>query len=284
MFERYIKEPFKYATSDWKKIFVGGVLNIIAILPLELLSAMIGVISYSGSRFGTYTPSIEGLTTMIAIFVVLSLFTIIISIILMGYYITISKNTIESIDTLPEWENFGTFIKNGFLYYVALLIFGFVVIGLPIILMSALLFIPVYNHISNYHPNMNIIIGLLLFILVICILAILAILYIPLATVNFAKKGFEGFFEFKYILKLISLKYIVLLILLWLIFVVISALINLPAMVLSILSELSYNTTMLYISKVLYAITGGFTSFFLSVIYYRSISNYYVDKLKKLKN
>ena len=39
--ERYFKEPIKYAISDWKKIFVGGVFGLIFYISIDLLSLIL---------------------------------------------------------------------------------------------------------------------------------------------------------------------------------------------------------------------------------------------------
>ncbi|AEH06222.1 DUF4013 domain-containing protein [Methanothermococcus okinawensis] len=282
--DKYIKEPFEYAMSDWKKIFVGGVLGIIGILPFNLFSAVMDGFNH---RFGTSAPSISSLTPIIALFIVASLFTIIISIILTGYYIKVSKHTLNSINILPEWENFGALIKDGFIYYIAMLILALIVVGIPVVLMAILFVATGWVSIANPQylagmPNSSVIAGIFLFIAILFILFIILAIYTPLATVNFAKKGFEGVFEFKQIFKLMSVKYIILLILLWIIFLIIQIILNLPATILSIWYILSPNFIVLYSSAVLSAIIKGFLSFFLGVVFYKSISNYYVDRINEI--
>ena len=285
--KRYIKEPFKYAMSDWKKIFVGGVFGIIGYLPLNTLNIFLYSMGDSLNMDASHLPIIL-ISFAIKIFAILLL--LIISIIQMGYYIKISKNTVESINILPEWENFRALIKNGLMYYIASTILGLGVIGISISIMAlvgalivAIILLVIGNAITM--TTMLIVGGYgILCIFILIILSILVSIYTPLAMVNLAKKGFMGFFEFKYILKLISFEYILMLIVLGIVLIIILIITNIPYIILTSMPESYNNMLLLYLSEMINTITTGFITFFLAVIFYKAVSNYYVDRIKRIQS
>ncbi|HIP17276.1 MAG TPA: DUF4013 domain-containing protein [Methanothermococcus okinawensis] len=249
--EKYLKEPFRYATSDWIKILIGSLLS--------FFSALVTLLSTS-----LLAPS--AIIFMLIIFFML--ISLVIDIILLGYYIGVAKNTLKGVDTLPNWSNFIEFIKDGILYYIAMIIV-LLMIYLPAILLTVGIFSAVGGGFGNHLAFNNsismyllVVIGIVLYIIV---ASIAFILYFPLATVNFAKKGFSGFFEFFNILKKISLEYILILILYFILNVI-------TYFILTIILIIPIVGILIYIT------CGMILTFLLGVAAIRAISKYYLEK------
>jgi len=161
-----------------------------------------------------------------SVFLLILLINLFVRIVVLGYYIGVIKNTLKGFDTLPNWSNIGEIVKDGILYFLALFILT-ILVFFPAILLSKIgssltmggdisyhtlgdinyLYTYLFNFLSSF---------LILTVVLIYMVMAATILwvYLPLATVNFAKKGFLGLFEVVEILKKkISLGYIVMLIL-----------------------------------------------------------------------
>ena len=94
--EKYLIEPFKYATSDWLKVLI-----VILLLGIPIVIISISLIAYIKLNFSTFI-----LTLGIGL-----LFFIITSMAITGYYIGVVKNTLKGLDTLPDWSNFIEILK-----------------------------------------------------------------------------------------------------------------------------------------------------------------------------
>ncbi|MBW9222646.1 DUF4013 domain-containing protein [Methanothermococcus sp. SCGC AD-155-C09] len=247
--EKYLKEPFKYATSDWIKVSIG----ISLLFFIMLISLALALLLGPFAAIFTFIP------------------VLIVSILLTGYYIGVIKNTLNGIDSLPNWSNFMEFIKDGILYYIAVTILSLVVY-LPLIL---LIIVGIFftggfeNYLTSGDLSSIITTPLIIFamlsILYILIVSIVLMIYIPLATVNFAKKGFFGFFEFFDILKKVSIRYILILILYFVIYIIVDIILG----IISIIPIIGVFT---------YVIGMGALSFLWGVAAYRAIAKYYLDK------
>jgi len=138
--ERYFKEPIKYAMSDWKKIFVGGVFGLILYISIDLL----GLILPDFSLFYQLSTVEQIITVILGI---LALLGLILSIIQTGYFIKIAKNTIEWDDNLPKWENFKDLFIKGIKYAVGMILLGIIIFAIPTIVLG----IGIYLYMSFVH-------------------------------------------------------------------------------------------------------------------------------------
>ena len=110
--EKYLKEPFDYATSDLTKILIGSlILSFIQIL-------LILIMGHSSVNHP-------------------SLYSIFLLNIRWGYCIGVVKNTLKGMDTLPDWSNFIEIIVDGFIGITAFLILYFI-LYLPFVQLSIL--------------------------------------------------------------------------------------------------------------------------------------------------
>jgi hypothetical protein len=227
---------------------------------------------------------------------ILALLGLILLIIQTGYFIKIAKNTVEGDDNLPKWENFKDLFIKGIKYAVGMILLGIIIFAIPTIVLG----IGIYLYISFVHelsgasvnmpynlppigaPEPLVWITFIFAILLYVVGFVVYTIYEPLATVNFAKKGFRGFFEFNYILKLMSLEYLLLVILYNIgMFVIISAIAMIFAMFGIIFDVVLSNIVIYETLNVIGDSIIAFISFFIYVIFYKSFSNYYVDKIDK---
>jgi len=237
--EKYLKEPFRYATSDWTKILIGS----------SLLFFIIFISLASSLLLGPYAM----------IFIIIPV--LIVSMLLTGYYIGVIKNTLNGIDTLPDWSNYMEFTKDGILYYIALTIISLIVYLPAILFLIVGIFFTAGFEILTSGDLLSIIMSLSVFVIITVLYYMVAsialAIYTPLATVNFAKKGFSGFFEFFNILKKISLEYILMLILYFIVYSIVGVVSIIP-----------------FIGILIY----GIISFPIDVIFHRAIAKYYLEK------
>ena len=267
--EKYLIEPFKYATSDWLKVLI-----VILLLGIPIVIISISLIAYIKLNFSTFILTLGmGL-----------LFFIITSMAITGYYIGVVKNTLKGLDTLPDWSNFIEILKDGVLYVVAVFILNLVVY-LPAILLLiiGIFFTGTIVTVDSFeHSDLwTIITSLLLYILVLLlymlVVSIVLAIYIPLATVNFAKKGFFGFFKFSDVLKKISLEYILILLLYFLINFILNFILQTTIKIINII--VSMIDIFIYIIAVLiYIVCGTVISFILEIMSYRAVTKYYIER------
>ena len=172
--EKYIVEPFEYATSDWLKVLIGGLLLFFSLTLDWILSILLGPFS----------------------FILILVIDLIVIIAINGYYIAVIRNTLQGLDTLPDWSNLGEILRDGALYIGALFIL------LLVVYLPAILLLSIVGLLFDWATTT------LLLLHYVSVSLIALMIYVPLATVNFAKKGFLGFFEVGDIFKKISLEYL----------------------------------------------------------------------------
>ena len=263
---KYLIEPFKYVTSDKLKALIGiSLLFFNAVIDL-VLSTVLGPFSS----------------------IIVFLIDVIIGIILSGYYMGVIKNTLKGIDALPNWSNFTEIIIDGILYNIGTFILT-IIAYLPAILLlivgvffTAVEFggylISSFGSYSTYSDPWSIITSLSIIIVLLLIYLIIAsiafLIYDPLATVNFAKKGFFGFFEFFYILKKVSLEYIGILLLYIGLGIILGIIIVVIAYISLAIFFLIPPVGMLVLLFTFLIIST--TVFILVVMFYRAIAKYYL--------
>ena len=288
--EKYLVGPFKYATSDRLKVLIGGSLLFFNIVVDWILSILLGPLSL------ILIPGI----------------TLIFTAIIVGYCIEVTKNTLKGLDTLPDWSNYTEILKDGVLYIAALLILNLVVY-LPVtlllimgsfdtlgglighysggILIDGVLYL-VILFISNlvvYLPitllltvglfsTLGGLTGYLAYLLPLYMLVALIALaiYIPLATVNFTKKGFFGFFKVSDVLKKVSLEYIG---------VLLYTVLGIVAVIISIITALEISSPLLYLIYplgvlfLLFAVLViSIVDFILWVMSFRAVAKYCLER------
>ncbi|MBW9223403.1 DUF4013 domain-containing protein [Methanothermococcus sp. SCGC AD-155-E23] len=260
--EKYVVEPFKYATSDWLKILIG-----VSLLFLYYVISLIvdGILSLF---FGPFS------------LVFILLLNIIFTIPLAGYYIEVIRNTLKGLDTLPSWFNIVRILIDGLLYKIAYSIALFLytlIFALPVILIGFIL-LTIFRDLSSSIPWIVLLSLFILGGLVIYMVVILIVFWIcvPLATVNFAKKGFFGFFEVVDILKRFSLEYLVI----WVLYKILPIIISLPiGICLAILMLIPFvNILVLLLVIPLVVIIGPVLGFILEVMFNRAVAKYYRER------
>jgi len=291
--ENYLVEPFKYVTSDRLKVLVGGSLLFFNIVVDWMLLILLGPFSL------ILIPGI----------------TLIFTVIIVGYSIGIIKNTLKGIDTLPDWRNFTEIVKDGVLYTVALFILN-LVLYLPAILLLIIGSFDTLGELVGHYSGgilidgvlyigtlfiLNLVIylpitllltvglfstlggltGYLTYLLPLYMLMALIVLliYVPLATVNFAKKGFSGFFKVFDVLKKISLEYIGILLYTLLGIVAVIIFILIFVNIFAPLLYFIYPLGVLILLSVILMVT--IMDFILWVISFRAVTKYYLERDKK---
>ncbi len=274
--EKYIKEPFNYAMSDWKKIFVGGVFGLIYMLPTQLLNAILQTNNYIQYMESSTGSDISLLISLLGMFGLIVILSIIFGSFQYGYYMKLAKYTVEYGEDakLPEWEDWKNLFKKGILFYIGSLLLALIVF-LPFIIIASII-----GYVIFLVGGIPILIIYFFTALGIYLLiSLIYMFYFYLASVNFANVGFKGFFEFKKIINLFSLKYILLVIILLIIMMVLSFIASLPSLIINIGVVLSNNMALSLVSAVIDAVLMSFVGFFTSVVIYRSISKYYKEKM-----
>ncbi|HIP83896.1 MAG TPA: DUF4013 domain-containing protein, partial [Methanothermococcus okinawensis] len=205
----------------------------------------------------------------------------------LGYYIGVIKNTLKGLDILPDWSNIVELLTDGILYSIALFIL-LLILSLPVIVLligGSFFIVGEIIGYSSYSDLWNILSFLsilaILLLLYIVVTSLVLWIYIPLATVNFAKKGFFGFFKIRDILKKISLEYIGIL-LLYTLFYGIYSLIS-PIILKIILAIFFLTLPPIAILVLLVALLiESIVIFVLGIMFYRAVAKYYREK--ELKN
>lgn len=289
--DKYIIEPFKYATSDRSKVFIGGFLLFFNIVINWILLILLGPFSL------IFIPGI----------------TLIFTAIIVGYCLRITKSTLKGLDTLPAWSV--DVVKDGVLYIFTLFILNLVVYLPAILLLIMGLFGTLGELIGCYSGGISIngvlyivvmfilnlvvylpttlffmlglsntlegLTGYLAYLLPLDMLMALIVLliYIPLATVNFAKKGFFGFFKVLDVLKKVSLEYIGILlyillgILIVIVFVIIA--VKLFASLLYLIFPFGVLVLLLTILVI------GILDFILWVMSFRAVAKYCLERKRR---
>ena len=290
--EKYIIEPFKYAISDRSKVLIGGSLLFFNIVVDWILSILLGPLSL----------------------IIIPGITLTFTVIILGYCIGVTKNTLKGLDTLPDWNT--EIVKDGVLYIVALFILNLVVY-LPVTLLLIMgLFDTLGGLIGHYSGGIsmdgalyagtlfisNLVVylsvtllltvglfstlggltGYLTYLLSLYMLVALIVLtiYIPIATVNFAKKGFFEFFKVFDVFKKISLEYIGILL---------YTVLGIGAVIIFIITAVNIFASLLYLIYPLGVLILLFVilvisimDFILWVISFRAVAKYYLER--EIKN
>ena len=111
--EKYIKEPIKYAMSDWKKIFVGGVFGMMYILPSQVLSVILQANNYIQNLESSAGFNSPIMLRLLGVYALIMLLSIIFGSLQYGYYMKLAKNTVESYDTqLQNGKDGMTYLKK----------------------------------------------------------------------------------------------------------------------------------------------------------------------------
>ncbi|WP_018153454.1 MULTISPECIES: DUF4013 domain-containing protein [Methanothermococcus] len=264
--EKYIKEPLNYAYSDLKKIFVGGVLELLSMAGMifGFFLIIMGVMPYMPGfhmpmTFGTAFSGIGVLFGLVSL-----VLGVIFSVFVNGYYMKVIQKTLNNEDILPEWDNFKELFVKGLLYIIGAL------------LLSMLFSIPyVILELVGVVYNIDSLAFILFSNLVSLIILILSILVIPLAIINFvAKDRFLGFFQFKEIISKISFEYVGVL--------VVVAVISMGAfllwmMMIGLIVAVLYiiNGILAVMGFALFLLTIPFLNVFLKIFSFRCYGKYY---------
>jgi len=258
--KKYITEPLRYTFSDGVKLFTGILLlvfNDIVSLLLFLLFIKMGF----------------------SIFILIVLVNLFVHIIVVGYYIAVIKNTLQGLDTPPDWSNLGEIVKDGILYAIALVILV-ILISLPAIFISMIgsflttggdMSYPILEGDINYLMYtyfFNLLSGFLLLTILLIydvLAATILWVYVPLATVNFAEKGFPGLFEVVGVLRKISLDYIVMLVIYFTVYFTVALIL----WIIGVVPVIGTAISTVY-SRIFYFVF--FTTFF------RAVAKYYMEK------
>ncbi|MBA2861574.1 DUF4013 domain-containing protein [Methanococcus maripaludis] len=276
-FERYIKDPLQFAWSDPKKIFVGGVFQLISIG---------GIISGLVIMFASLIPSLMDIAPELALvtslggvllgFIVATI-GVVFTAFIYGYYMRIIENTLEGSFELPEWEDFKELLTKGAYFFLGIfilqVIFGIisVIVTAPFVIL--LMLNDGYSNLLIFNIFMN---------LVSFVLSVIEALYITLATINFVdKKKFMGFFDLKEVVSKISIEYVLVLVAVALV----SILVVIPVIIIlliPVLIGIFTQNVFLMIAIALIVLAMPFLQMFLTVFGYRSYSNYFLSKKESI--
>ena len=275
----YIKDAINYATSDVKKLIVGGFLGVLFSWPLD----MIGNLLPDNPEALQVIPE-----KMLYLLMGLGICFIVGIVALMiqdGYFVRIMRETINDSKTLPEWEGFLKLFIDGILYSIGslVLLLIFMIPTIALLILCALTGFALLTTSANLLEIFGAF-SVILVILVFIIGFLLFLVYSPLAVVNFANRGFFGFFEFRKIFKMaMSIEYIILVVV---IYVALLVCVGIPSLVFNVI-EWILTTNGDYVKVVLITTADSlvveFTTFFLLVIFHRVFSNYYKNKVRDWK-
>ena len=275
--EKYIKEPIKYAMSDWKKIFVGGVFGLMYILPSQVLSAILQANNHIQNLESSAGFNDSIMLRLLGVYALIMLLSVIFGSLQYGYYMKLAKNTVESYNTLlPEWEGWYDIFKKGILFYIGSILLALIVF-VPFIILASMIGYGIW--LVGGIPIL--IIYFFAVLVAYLLITLLYMFYFYLASVNFANVGFKGFFEFKKVIELMSLKYLALVILMGIFVIAMTFIASLPGMIMKFIGVMAHNTPILIISAIITSILMSFAGFFASVVLYRSISTYYKERIQE---
>jgi hypothetical protein len=285
-FEEYLTDAFKYAFSDIKKGIIGGLLVTIPAVLMFLLGFIMAiyVAKYISSNMMYSMMLSFTLPKTVLMTIIVGIFALLISLIVKfmvdGYYVKIMKTTVDSVNSLPDWDNFVELIKIGFLYWIGGIVLGLMFFAIPIVMILIGMAILAKNPIAG-----AVLIGI--GVILALILLIVYVFYKYLADVNYSVKGFMGFFEFKKIFKMMSLTYVILLIVVILIAVVVEGIVQFPFFILKVISNfaqgsmMNNNLTPIFIIDLVSVVVSEFVGFFMGMVVRRAIALYYKDKIEE---
>lgn len=278
-FENYVKEPLRYGFSDTSKLIKGGLFYGIG---LFLMYAALFLMSYPflSSSFSLedvfyFTDTALIFTSGVLIFICSIAFFVFLN----GYFLNIIKNSLENSKELPEWADYNTMIKKGFVFTSGLIIIAII--------------FTILQQIINFSFGFYDYLDYVLIVLSI-ILSLIQSLYMMLAAINYADLNkFSAFFDVKKILKLITLEYLA-------VFIVVSIISSLIV----IIPVLAVVVLVTVVGMFALTAIGGYITneaiavaflvvvpllillsivFFYSGVYtYRSFTNYFNSKIKNI--
>lgn len=296
-FDEYLIEPLKYAYSNLKRIFTGGVLYLLASFGVvfgiwDIVSSVIILIPEINKNLSlSFVVFSEGFvfgilavnsSTSIILGIIFIILGISIFCILSGYTYSVINHTINGKNTLPRWKNCKHLFYKGTILLIGMLILS-ILFDIPNIALRTTLnaLYPQYffnNNMLQLPPQfvafsasltiLGMIVGLLNWI------------YTPLAAVNFVKKDdFFGFFQVKEIVYKMSFEYF------GIVFIIITISTILWILCFSILALITASITLAFdyitglaMAVVLGCFTVPFLAFFLRVFRYRAYAKYYKNK------
>ncbi|WP_459201439.1 DUF4013 domain-containing protein [Methanococcus sp. CF] len=276
-FEKYIKDPLQYAWSDPKKIFVGGVFQIISIGGIVfgiilMFASLIPSVMDIAPEFALFT-SLGGILLGLIIATIGVVFTVLIG----GYYMNVIENTLQGSFELPEWENFKELLKKGAYFLVGIFVLQVIFGIISLVITAPFVILLITNDTYSNMLLFNMFMNLISFVLSIC-----ESLYISLAMINFVdKKEFMGFFDVKEVISKISIEYVLVLVAVS----IVSVLIVLPVIIVllfPVLIGIFTQKIILMLAIALIVLAMPFLQMFLTVFEYRSYTNYFLSK-KEIK-
>ena len=194
-----------------------------------------------------------------------------IHIILFGYYVKIMRTTLEGDINLPEWTGFFKIIIDGILLVIGQTIVSIAFMIIPLIIgiigVAFLIFAESFEIIGHS----------LMFISILSFIPfmILNSLYIILANINFAKRGFFGFFDYNEVINKFSINYILLASVIFVFSLMLSITIVIIVAIPSILVSFIDNMALTFIFSLISSIISSTFSITLLIFSYRAYATYY---------
>lgn len=276
-FERYIKDPLQFAWSDPKKIFVGGVFQLISIG---------GIISGLLIMFASVIPSLLDIAPELALFTslggilagfIVATIGVVFTAFIYGYYMKVIENTLDGSFELPEWEDFKGLLSKGAHFFLGIFILQLIFGIISLIITAPFVILLLLNDNNSNVLLFNMFINLVSFVL-----SAIETLYITLATINFVdKKEFIGFFDLKEVISKISIEYVLVIVAVALV----SILVVIPVIIIlliPVMIGIFTQNVFLMIAIALIVLAMPFLQMFLTVFGYRSYSNYYLSKKESI--
>jgi hypothetical protein len=208
------------------------------------------------------------------------------------------KETLNGSNKLPNWDNCSKLLMDGLLYGIGALILLFISL-IPMFVGVALYIVGLHFLVKTFSSIFEVVmdVGVWATILGFIFGYLVFLIYLPISTVNFANKGFFGFFEFKNLFKMINLKYIVLAIVVYvltsLVYFIVYLIIVFGIMIALYLIYGSFEMVYIkigvekdylligliaFISSVIF----GVSTLILYILYHRIFANYYRNTMEKV--
>jgi len=298
-FKEYIIEPLKYAYSDLKRIFIGGVLYLLALLGIifGMLNVILSIIIISPEisenlplslsvfksfAFGALVinSSISAVSLLLGIIFIV--FGIVIMCILSGYTYRVINYTLDGKNTIPRWRGCKYLFFKGFIFLMGLFILS-IVFNLPNILLRVgvgMMYPEYFGIFPTPAPLYIVLLSAILSIIRLTI-SLLEWIYTPLAVINFTKKdNFLGFFQITEIISKVSFEYVG--ILMFVIFIStiywITCFTVLAIVTITVILTFNYPTGIIT-AVMLGCFTIPFLAFYLRIFRYRAYAKYYKNRM-----
>lgn len=179
IFEEGLRYPFK----DVKKVIILGLFSfliaIISYIPLILILGDVGTsLAYEAYPSAMPYPSLE----IIEVSLIILLLIVLIAIPMLGYRYRVIDFSIKRIDALPEFNEFGSMIMDGFKYLLARLGYGIILGMIGFILANIYSMLVV----SGAEPLL-IALTFIAFVLIFIIITIFVLLFMKMGIANMIK-------------------------------------------------------------------------------------------------